>query len=94
MADFVVVANRLPVDMETLPDGTTEWRASPGGLVTALAPMLRGRVARIVAILLPVACIAMAWHTQNRWFDKSVPGSFVSTIGAFPSRIGALARMP
>ncbi len=43
MADFVVVANRLPVDMETLPDGTTEWRASPGGLVTALAPMLRGR---------------------------------------------------
>jgi trehalose 6-phosphate synthase len=39
----VVVANRLPVDMETLPDGTTEWRASPGGLVTALAPMLRGR---------------------------------------------------
>ena len=43
MADFVVVANRLPVDMETHPDGTTEWKASPGGLVTALAPMLRGR---------------------------------------------------
>ncbi|MBA3906492.1 MAG: trehalose-6-phosphate synthase [Pseudonocardiales bacterium] len=43
MANFVVVANRLPVDMETLPDGTTEWRASPGGLVTALAPMLRSR---------------------------------------------------
>ncbi len=43
MADFVVVANRLPVDMETLPDGTTEWRASPGGLVTALAPLLRAR---------------------------------------------------
>src|SRR6478672_9592801 len=43
MADFVVVANRLPVDMETLPDGSTEWKASPGGLVTALAPMLRGR---------------------------------------------------
>ncbi len=43
MADFVVVANRLPVDLETLPDGSTEWRASPGGLVTALAPMLRAR---------------------------------------------------
>ncbi len=43
MANFVVVANRLPVDLETLPDGTTEWRASPGGLVTALAPMLRSR---------------------------------------------------
>jgi trehalose 6-phosphate synthase len=43
MADFVVVANRLPVDLDTLPAGTTEWRASPGGLVTALAPMLRAR---------------------------------------------------
>jgi trehalose 6-phosphate synthase len=43
MAEFVVVANRLPVDMETFADGTTEWKASPGGLVTALAPMLRGR---------------------------------------------------
>jgi trehalose 6-phosphate synthase len=43
MADFVVVANRLPVDRETLPDGTLEWRVSPGGLVTALTPMLRGR---------------------------------------------------
>ena len=28
-SDFVVVANRLPVDMETLPDGTTEWTAQP-----------------------------------------------------------------
>ncbi len=43
MADFVVVANRLPVDLETLPDGTERWKASPGGLVTALAPMLRSR---------------------------------------------------
>lgn len=43
MPDFVVVANRLPVDLETLPDGTQRWQASPGGLVTALAPMLRSR---------------------------------------------------
>ena len=40
-SDFVVVANRLPVDMERLPDGTTRWKRSPGGLVTALEPMLR-----------------------------------------------------
>ena len=40
-ADFVVVANRLPVDMERLPDGTQRWKASPGGLVTALEPFLR-----------------------------------------------------
>jgi len=42
-ADFVVVANRLPIDMVRLPDGTTEWKRSPGGLVTALEPLLRRR---------------------------------------------------
>jgi trehalose 6-phosphate synthase len=42
-AEFVVVANRLPVDLEKLPDGTERWKASPGGLVTALEPMLRNR---------------------------------------------------
>jgi trehalose 6-phosphate synthase len=41
--EFVVVANRLPVDLEELPDGTQRWKQSPGGLVTALAPMLRSR---------------------------------------------------
>ena len=40
-SDFVVVANRLPVDLERLPDGTTAWKRSPGGLVTALEPLLR-----------------------------------------------------
>jgi trehalose 6-phosphate synthase len=40
-ADFVVVANRLPVDLERLPDGTQRWKHSPGGLVTALVPFLR-----------------------------------------------------
>ena len=39
----MVVANRLPVDMERLPDGTTTWKRSPGGLVTALEPLLRRR---------------------------------------------------
>ena len=40
-SDFVVVANRLPVDLERHPDGTTTWKRSPGGLVTALEPLLR-----------------------------------------------------
>ena len=43
VSDFVVVANRLPIDMERLPDGTTSWKRSPGGLVTALEPLLRRR---------------------------------------------------
>ncbi|MHA6796874.1 alpha,alpha-trehalose-phosphate synthase (UDP-forming) [Pseudonocardia bannensis] len=42
-ADFVVVANRLPVDLERAPDGSQRWKRSPGGLVTALEPMLRSR---------------------------------------------------
>ncbi len=42
-AELVVVANRLPVDLEKLPDGGRRWKRSPGGLVTALEPMLRSR---------------------------------------------------
>lgn len=42
-SDFVVVANRLPVDQVQLPDGTATWKRSPGGLVTALEPLLRRR---------------------------------------------------
>jgi len=40
-ADFVVIANRLPVDRITDTDGSTTWRTSPGGLVTALEPVMR-----------------------------------------------------
>ncbi len=40
-SSFVVVANRLPVDRVTHADGHTSWRRSPGGLVTALAPVMR-----------------------------------------------------
>ncbi|MCV7314406.1 trehalose-6-phosphate synthase [Mycolicibacillus parakoreensis] len=42
-SEFVVVANRLPIDLERHPDGTTTWQRSPGGLVTALEPLLRRR---------------------------------------------------
>lgn len=38
--DFVVVANRLPVDRITNPDGTQGFQRSPGGLVTALEPVM------------------------------------------------------
>ncbi|WP_433802153.1 alpha,alpha-trehalose-phosphate synthase (UDP-forming) [Actinomycetospora sp. CA-084318] len=41
--EFVVVANRLPVDLVTDDDGGQRWQASPGGLVSALAPTLDGR---------------------------------------------------
>ncbi len=37
----VVVANRLPVDQVSQSDGTAQWRASPGGLVAALEPVVQ-----------------------------------------------------
>jgi trehalose 6-phosphate synthase len=40
-ASFVVVANRLPVDRVTEADGSVTWRRSPGGLVTALEPVIQ-----------------------------------------------------
>ena len=39
--DLVIVANRLPVDRVEQPDGTSTWRPSPGGLVTAIEPVMR-----------------------------------------------------
>jgi len=41
-AGLVVVSNRLPVRLEEGDDGP-RWRTSPGGLVSALTPVLRGR---------------------------------------------------
>ncbi len=40
-ADLVIVANRLPVDRVVNDDGSVEWRRSPGGLVTAIEPVMR-----------------------------------------------------
>jgi trehalose 6-phosphate synthase len=40
-ADLVIVANRLPVDRVTDSDGNPGWRTSPGGLVTAIEPVMR-----------------------------------------------------
>ncbi|NUR06266.1 MAG: trehalose-6-phosphate synthase [Nocardioidaceae bacterium] len=40
-ADLLIVANRLPVDRVVGPDGSVSWRRSPGGLVTAIEPVMR-----------------------------------------------------
>ena len=39
--DFVVVSNRLPVDRVVPATGEAFWQHSPGGLVTALEPVMR-----------------------------------------------------
>lgn len=38
---FVVVANRLPVNRVVDADGVSAWETAPGGLVTALEPLMR-----------------------------------------------------
>src|SRR5690606_25202166 len=38
--DFVVVSNRLAVDRVVDDQGNATWQRSPGGLVTALAPIM------------------------------------------------------
>ena len=39
--ELVVVANRLPVDVTVEEDGTLSWDRSPGGLVSALEPVMQ-----------------------------------------------------
>jgi trehalose 6-phosphate synthase len=43
--DLVVAANRLPVDRVVDEHGNNSWQRSPGGLVTALESVMRGREA-------------------------------------------------
>ncbi len=39
--DFIVVSNRLPVDRVIDVEGVETWQRSPGGLVTALEPVMK-----------------------------------------------------
>ncbi|MBA2694411.1 MAG: trehalose-6-phosphate synthase [Actinobacteria bacterium] len=41
--ELIVAANRLPVDRVVAEDGTTQWKTSPGGLVTAMESVMRDR---------------------------------------------------
>ncbi|HEY5248264.1 MAG TPA: trehalose-6-phosphate synthase, partial [Dermatophilaceae bacterium] len=43
--DLVVAANRLPIDHVVEVSGESTWRRSPGGLVTAMESVMRGREA-------------------------------------------------
>jgi Trehalose-6-phosphate synthase len=43
--DFVVVSNRLPIDAKPAKNGAEKWVTSPGGLVAALQPVMKGRTA-------------------------------------------------
>ena len=53
--EIVVVANRLPLDRVTAPDGTLSWRPSPGGLVSAMEPVVR-----------ELGCVWVGWAGRTR----------------------------
>ena len=84
-SDFIVVSNRLPVDEG--PDGTLNWTSSPGGLVTALQPVVAKSGGAWVgwpgtacdraepsAGAAPAAPGAPEWpgrHEPNRWWEDT-----------------------
>ncbi len=59
--EFLVVCNRLPVELRAA-EGRLSWEPSPGGLVTAMEPVLRDREA-----------VWLGW--SGRHIDDSVPAS-------------------
>lgn len=66
--DFVVVANRLPVDRDgTERDGTPRWRRSPGGLVTALEPVMQSQEGAWVGWSGSASTDEEAPHTPFDW---------------------------
>ncbi len=54
LSDFVLVANRLPFEAHRDADGEISWERSPGGLVTALEPIMRER-----------DCVWVGWSGQT-----------------------------
>ena len=66
-ADLVIVANRLPVDRVERPDGTPGWRGSPGGLVTAVEPVMLAFVKRDGKIFLFWSTESMSNHVDTVW---------------------------
>ena len=88
-ASFVVVANRLPVDRVENPDGSVDWRTSPGGLVTAFEPVMRTHQRRLGRLARRAGRRARPVHRQR---PAARPGPAVgaarsrSTTRASPTR--------
>ena len=79
--DLVVAANRLPVDRVVDADGTSTWRRSPGGLVTAMEPVMKGRDA---------AWVGWAGETCENGQDLepfAVDGIFLRPVGLSPKEL-------
>ena len=69
---FVVVAHRLPVDDSVAPDGACEWRRSPGGLVSALHPILRQN---------PATWVGWAGQTGEPRQVRDIDGVRMQSVG-------------
>ena len=79
-SDLLIVANRLPVDRVKNDDGSTTWRKSPGGLVTAIEPVreiaerYRGKLPTAVATggYRDVITRTLRVVGMSDWFDAMV----------------------
>ena len=71
-SSFVVVANRLPVDEVTIGERRT-WRRSPGGLVTALHPVLAAQHGTSLMQVIQEVGVAIKLIRPSTRIRRSVP---------------------
>lgn len=64
-SDVVIVANRLPVHRVRGDDGQNTWKTSPGGLVSALSPILQSQ---------PSTWIGWAGNTDEKYAPFELDG--------------------
>jgi trehalose 6-phosphate synthase len=76
--DLVVAANRLPLDRVVDDSGNSTWRRSPGGLVTAMESVMRGRDA---------AWVGWAGEPGTPPEPFSDEGMYLHPVGLSPTEI-------
>ena len=82
--DLVAVANRLPVDFTVDESGELSWTRSPGGLVTALEPMMQAADGAWVGWAAATSPICMALSCGRSTCTSPRPTSPV-TMKAMPA---------
>jgi trehalose 6-phosphate synthase len=76
--DLVVAANRLPLDLVVEDNGESVWRRSPGGLVTAMESVMKGRDA---------AWVGWAGEPGPAPEPFSEGGMYLQTVALSPTEI-------
>lgn len=72
---LVMVSNRLPVDRVETEDGSVEWKTSPGGLVTAVEPIVK-----------KLGCVWVGWPGDA---DNEVEPFDIGTMQLVPVKLSS-----